>query len=179
MAYGIAYGKAIQAQNIDALNRTAVGTVDVENGSVFNLATQEANSERWNATIPTTGSLSNLWMAMTPEVVVVKTASGKSYKGISPDPRDFINYIGDSIDAIKPMVDDIIHMSADAVAGTKAANTFVVATNNAYKLTWAATAVAGLSLKLVAQDDMVIATGAIGLLANRVTAYKFEVEAIA
>ena len=68
-------------------------------------------------------------------------------------------------------------MSADAVAGTKSTNGFVVATNAAQKLTWAAAAVSGVSLKLIATEYISIGLGAIGT--QRVTAYLFEVVALA
>jgi hypothetical protein len=176
MANGILIQSAVQAKDIDALNRAAVAAVDVQNGSVLNLtgySTTAGESEVWAAEAPTTGNLSNLWMACSPEVVVT---DGK-YKGIDVDPRNFVNTAGDVFDVFKPQLGDIVLMSVDAVGGTKSTNTFVVATNAELKLQWAAAAVSGVSLELIEETTMSIGTGAIG--SNKVTAYKFEVVAVA
>lgn len=178
MAYGILIQNKVATQNVDAFNRPAVAASNVENGSVFNLLTLSSipgEGEVWTATAPVTGALSNLWMAYEPEVVT--TVSGSSeFKGIDPDPRNFINIAGKVFSCFKPQVGDIMRISADGVAGTKSTNEYVVATNNAWKLTWAASAVSGLSLKLIRTSYISIGTGSIGT--QRVTAYDFEVVAV-
>lgn len=179
MAYGVAYASKIAATNVGSYNRTAVSSADIENGSVFllNAGQESTTSDRYTVVQPTTGNLSGLYMALTPEIVVVKTASGKTYRGIDPDPSDFINYAGDSIDAVKLQVGDVVTMSTDCITGTISTNTFAVAANAAYKLAWAASAGAGLSLKLLETTYIVIASGQPSVLASRKLAYKFEVVA--
>jgi hypothetical protein len=77
----------------------------------------------------------------------------------------------------KLCIGDIVTISADGLAGTKSSNTYVVATAGAQKLTWGASAVSGVSLKLLETTYFSIADGSIGT--QRVTAYRFVVEAVA
>ena len=81
--------------------------------------------------------------------------------------------------AWEPEVGDLITLDDNALAGTKSTNGFVVATNTAQALTWAAAAVSGLTLKLVRDPDPIsFASGTIG--SQRLnTAYMFEVVAVA
>jgi len=180
MAYGIVIPTKIAAENIDSKNRSAVSASAYENGSVGQLATKSATdgqAEVWTMTAPTTGAgLTNLWMVYEPEIV--ETISGShTYRGIDPDPRDFRNEIGKVFSCFQLSLGDLVKLSADAVAGTISTNTYVVATNAAQKLTWAAAAVSGVSLHLVATEYISIGLGAIGT--QRITAYLFEVVALA
>ena len=180
MANGVVVQSRVQAKDNDALNRPFVCASDVMNGHVLNLtgySTTAGESEVWTGVAPTTGNLSNLWMAYSPEIVTVTSASGNEYRGLTPDPRDFTNIAGNVGDCFQPQVGDLITITGDGLAGTKSTNTFVVATNAAFALTWAATAVSGLSLKLREETTISVPTGAIG--SHKVTAYKFEVVAIA
>lgn len=172
----VAYASTIMATNVDSLNRTAVASANIENGSVFLLGSQETGSDRYNVVQPTTGNLSGLYMALTPEIVEIRTASGKRYR-VGEDPRDFLNYAGDSIDAVKLMVGDVVIMTADGMTNAIGANTFAVAQNANYKLLWTTAAITGLSLKLVETTYIPIGSGQPSVLASRVTAYKFEVVA--
>lgn len=177
MAYGLIIPRRIAAQDVNALNRSAVSAADYENGFVGYFTGKSSTAgegEVWTMTAPITAHLFDLWMAYEPEVVVT---DGK-YKGLTPDPRDFYIPLGNVFSVFKPQVGDLISMSADALAGTQAANTFVVATNTAQALTWAAAAVSGLSLELVDDDDWVsIGLGSIGT--QRIAMDLFEVTAIA
>lgn len=83
---------------------------------------------------------SGMWMAYEPEVVTIVTASGKQYKGIDPDPRDFYNIPGTPFTAFKPQVGDILTITADGITGTISTNTYAVATNGQYALSWASAA---------------------------------------
>ncbi len=170
---------AVQAMNIDALNRSAIGSADIDNGNIFYLASKSTTAgegEVWSATQPATASgllfsckligttyisiadgsigtqritayefevvdnSSNLWMAYSPEIVTVTSATGKKYKGLTPDPREFTNLSGEVFTAFKPEKGDIITLTDEALTGTKGANTYVVAANGAYTLAWAAAA---------------------------------------
>ena len=183
MTNAIAVLDRVQATDIDSYNRVGVSSVDFDNGWVAQLLTQSATAgktETWVGTIPTTASsgLKNLWMAYSPEVVSVISGSNV-YKGIDVDPQHFYTVAGDYIDFFFPRVGDIITLTAEALGGTKAANGFVVATNNVYKLTWGASAIAGLSLALLKTTS--ISKGTAGAISEtqQVTAYQFEVSAIA
>ena len=82
---------------------------------------------------------SNLWMAYSPEIPVF-VVNGKQYKGLSSDPRDFVNIAGTTLDAFKPQVGDLITISADGISGTLGTNTYAVAANGSYELAFAASA---------------------------------------
>ena len=176
MAYGVIEKTKVMAKDVDSLNRSATIDSAVENGSCVSLSgysTTAGEGEVWTAVTPATATLGELWMVASPEVVVT---DGK-YKGLDPDIRNFVNASGDIIDVFKPQVGDIIKLTADAVGGTISTNTFAVATDGELQLQWAASAISGLSLKLRDTDHISIGTGAIG--SNKVTAYKFEVVAVA
>lgn len=179
MAYGVIIQSKVAAKDIDSKNRQVVSAAAYENGSVGNLYTKSATAgeaEVWTMTAPTTSNLSNLWMVYEPEVVVTVSGTQK-FKGIDPDPRNFRNEIGDIFSAFQLSIGDLVKMSEDAVAGTKSTNTYVVATNAAQKLTWAAAAVSGVSLKLIGTEYISIGSGAIDN--QRVVAYLFECVALA
>lgn len=177
MAYGLIVPRKIAAQDVKAWNRSGVSDAAMENGMVGvanTLSTTSGESEVFSFVTPTTGNLSNLWMVYEPEVVLTDS----KYKGINPDPRDFIIPIGDIFSIFQPQIGDIISLSADALAGTQSTNTYVVATNTADQLTWASSAVSGLSLLLIDDDDYVsIADGSIG--GQRIAMDKFLVVAVA
>jgi len=63
------------------------------------------------------------------------------------------------------------------LGGSKASNEYVVAVDGSFKLTWGASAISGLSLKLIETTYISIADGTIGT--QRTAAYKFEVVAVA
>jgi hypothetical protein len=176
MANGVLIQSKVQAKDNDALNRPAVSAADVMNGNVLDLtgySTTAGEAEVWTAVAPTTGNLSNLWMAYSPEVVITNA----KYRGIDCDPRSFTNIAGRVYDVFKLEVGDIITVTGDSLAGTQSTNTFVVATNTAFGLTWAAAAVAGVSLELLEETTISLGTGAIG--SQKIPAFKFEVKAIA
>jgi len=177
MSYGLVIPRKIAADNVDSLVRSAVSASIYENGFVGYFSGKSATSgekEVWTMVAPATAHLYDLWMCYEPEVVVTDS----KYKGLDPDPRNFVIPAGDIFTTFKPQIGDLISMSADAVSGTQGVNTFVVATDGAQGLTWAAAAVSGLSLKLVDDDDWVsIGLGSIGT--QRIAMDLFEVVALA
>lgn len=176
MAYGILNPDAIAALNIDAWNRHAVSASALENGNIVVLATKSATageSEVWTATEPATGALTQLWMVFEPEVVL--TAS--KYKGLDPDPRNFIVAAGDVFSVYKPAVGDVITVSADVLLGSYSAGvtTHVNATDTTggFFLYWGNSQTSSvLSYKLLGVNYMSIGSGAID--SQRVTSYQFE-----
>lgn len=170
----------IVAMNVDAYNRDAKATVDLVNGSIFQLASKsevKGEEDIWLATAPASGALTNLWMAYTPEEVI--TASGTlQFKNIVVDPQHFTNIAGKVLAAFKPQVGDVITLTAASIGGEIGLNGYVVATNGEYKLQWAAAAVTGLSLKLIKAKYITVASGSTIGAIQRITAYEFEVVAI-
>lgn len=186
MSHGIVVLSKVKAENVSSLNRAALGIADLDNGNVVQLLTRNTAATRgleevWDATRPaTTTGLQNLWMVYEPEVVttLADVGSSKKYKGINPDPSDFYIPTGEVFSAFKPQVGDIILITGDSLGtGTGAESAYVVATASTYKLTWAAAAVSGLSLKYLATDYISLGSGAIN--SQRVDAYLFEVTVLA
>jgi hypothetical protein len=180
--HGICIPNKIAAKSIDSLNRSVVSaSTNIDNGWLVALSTKSTTSgqsEVWTATEPATGTLANLWMAYSPEIVVT-TSGTYVYKGLDPDPRNFINLATYIFDAFKPQVNDIITLTGDCLAGTKSTNTYVNATDSTggYKLYWGSTQTASvLSLYLLATTYISVGTGAIDN--QRITAYQFEVVGI-
>ena len=181
MAYGIVNRTLTQSMVDDSKIRSAVAAADLENGNLVVLATLSTTageSEVWAATRPESGTLGNLWMVAQPEVVT--TYSGDyAFKGLDPDPRNFIVKTGEIFRAFKPMVGDIIELSEDAIAtGSGAGAAYAVATAATYFITNAAAAVSGLSLKLIGTGYQSIGIGSLGST-QRITLRKYECVAIA
>jgi hypothetical protein len=181
MSHGILVQDAVQAMNIDALNRSAVAAVDLDRGNVFALDAQSAvagQTEAWTVVQPATGAhLTHLWMCAEPEEVV--TYSGSSaYKGLNPDPRNFYVKSGLVFTAFQPQIGDVIELSTDALGtGSGVESAYAVAVNGSYKLTWATAPISGLTLTYLSTSYVSIADGSIGT--QRVTMYKFAVTALA
>ena len=174
MAYSVLIKNSVAAQNVDAWNRSAVSASALENGFIVKLgalSTTSGEGEVFVAAVPATGSLTDLWMVYQPENV----ATGDKYKNLDPDPRNFINAIGDIVSVYKPQLGDIITMTADGFLGTKGSNGFVNATDTTggLSLYWGASKTSSvLSYALLATTYISIPDGSIGT--QRVTAYKLE-----
>ena len=179
MSHGVVIPNKIRATDADALNRSAVCASDLDNGYVFELLTQSSTTgqgEVWTAT-QSAGTLVNIWMAYTPEVVTTVSGSNK-FRGIDNDARNFYNVAGDLIDCFRPMPGDIIELTSDAFAnGTGAASAYAVVASGSWKLTWAAAAVSGLSLKYISTTTYSIPSGTISDT-QEATIYKFQVTAV-
>lgn len=170
--HGIIQLDAVHAQNIDALNRFATASADLDNGNIVQLLTK--TGQVWVATAPAAvAGLQGLWMVAEP----VQVLTGGAFLNIDVNPVNFFIATGKVFTAFKPQVADIITLSVDSLAGVKGANGFAVATAAAYKATWAAAAVSGLTLKLLGTSYISLADGSIGSI-QRTTAYQFEVVAI-
>lgn len=164
----------VQAYNIDAFNRTVVCDEDIENGCVFKLEEYSNNEDEemvWKTAKPS-ASDKGLWMAASPEVVVTRGADGNLYKGLTPDPRAFINYKGMMIDAIYLAVGDIIEMTAEGLEAET--NAYLVPTSE-YKLGVSSSKGAGLALKKIGKSVLHIGQG--GIAKQNIPTYKYVVEA--
>lgn len=178
MAHGVVQLNETASDYVGTYNRTAKYSADVDNGMVFRLDTLSTDSterEVWVATLPSASgsTLSGLWMAYSGDETPV--VNGK-YKGIDPDPRNWVNMAGYPFPCIKLMPFDIITMTADALGGTYSASaTFVNAVDGSNKLTWATSQAAGAtSLKLLEVTYISLpTTGEINSI-QRVTAYRFQ-----
>jgi hypothetical protein len=181
MTHGICVPNKIAASDIDALNRVAVSASDVDNGWVFELLTRSTTSgesEVWVATA-SAGTLTNIWMAYSPEIVSVVSGSNK-FKGIDADPLNFYHVAGDMIDVFRPQIGDIITLTADSLSTASAAaeSAYAIVTSGQWKLYWSGSGASGLTLKYLSTTYVSKPTGAISET-QRVTAYMFAVSAVA
>lgn len=172
---GIVIPLSVAGQNIDSLNHSFVSVDNIENGSIFTMgAVKSGNSDLYEAVKPATANLGEqTFMAMSPIRIVTTLPDGTQFVDLSLNPQAFENVAGQIIDGVALQVGDKVRLSVDAIAGTKSSNKFITATNGAYKLTWAAEAGAGLTLKLVEDSYISVATGDIG--SQRVASYDFIV----
>lgn len=181
MTHAVAVLNKVAAQDVDAYNRTAVSATALDNGWVFELLTKSATTgegEVWTAT-QTGGTITNMWMAYSPEIVTVVSGSNK-FKGIDNDPRNFYHVIGDMIDAFRPIVGDIITLTDDALAtGSGAASAYATCVSGNWKLVWAAAAVSGLTLKYLETNYISLPQAGAISETQRITSYKFVVSAVA
>ena len=157
MANTVLVQTMVQADNIDALNRTAKGTTDFQNGAPIAL-TFPATGEAFVATAATTGlefkigreedmviasdnvdteyvpayllevtaNTGDVWLAYSPEVN--KNIVGQIYGGL--DPRNFTNKANKPFDVFKPVVGDIIQVTAPFFSATP-----TIGTDKVVKLT--------------------------------------------
>lgn len=166
--------KRCAAYNVDSYNRTAVCASDIENGCVFKLAkysTTEGEDKVWVAEQAAASDL-GLWMATSPEVVIVKDAMGVEYKGIQCDPRAFVNIAGRMIDATLLQPGDIIEMTGANIDSIDSRDYLVPSASN-FKLEAASAAGDGLSLHKIGTSRLHIGSAAIA--GAVVPTYKFEV----
>ena len=173
MAKSILVPTLTAAKNIDALNRSFVGAVDLDNGNVFEkgeLSTNVNESQVYNAVAPTT--LSGLWMAFSPEDVVLTDGLGNQFKVGTLDPRAFTNTAGVVFSGFQPKEGDLVLISADGISG-EAAKAYAVATNGSSVLAFADNAISGLSFKVVETTYISVAS-ANNIGSQRVTAYLLE-----
>ena len=168
--------RRVAAHNIDALNRTFVATVDLENGSIFTLterSTTDGEDEVWKVEQPTATSR-GVWMAKSSEVTITTVGEGDyalQMKGIVEDPRMFTNVKGLVGDCFKPQVGDLIEMTLGDSTGT---NTYLVA-DAAYKLKGATEAGTGFAMHQVGTS--VLHIGSAKLVKTPVKTYIYEVVA--
>lgn len=175
MAYNVLELAMVSAYNVDALNRTAHCDEDIENGSVFVLnsrSTEAGERYVWMATAPAAATDTGLWMAASPEVVITPAGEGDGYRGLTPDPRAFINKAGRNIDAIKLMPGDIIRMTAEGIADADT-NDYLVPSASSFKLVSAAAAGDGFALKKIGTTHLRI--GQPGIVKTAIPMYEYEV----
>lgn len=176
---GLVIPSKLSAASNDAWVRSAKASADIDNGRVVALTALTGvagEGEVWTAGTPATGAtLTHLWMVTEPEIVVTDS----KFKNLDPNPLNFTNLSGKVFTVCKLQIGDLVMLNAEALAGTKSTNEYVVATNATTALTWAAAAVSGVSLHLVATEYVSIPTGTSLQDQQRVTMYKFECVAVA
>ena len=117
MAYGVLIESKIQAKNIEALNRSAISTVDVAGGGLVSLVAPTTQGEdRWTANVPSAGNL-KVAIAYNPSVQYL-TVNGVTLSGLLADPRAYTNVANKTYDVFLPKVGDEIVVTIDAIDAT-------------------------------------------------------------
>ena len=170
----------VAAKDIDAFVRPAISASALDNGNIFTLPQKTGVSgegEVWlAASIPTayTGATSGcvVWMAGEPELPFA-TAGDNVYRGLG-NIQDFYISACTVFTAFKPMVGDIITVTADALDSSTTAAYAIASDTGNYKLLWSASVANGFTLRYLKTTYIPQANGsAIG--GGRITAYQFEV----
>ena len=164
----------VAAFNVDAYVRPVVAQQNMDNGYFFTLNTVSTGSavECWIPTVPTTGSLSGVWMLKEPEIPFLANGTNV-YNGLGTI-RDFYVSASQVATAIKPQVGDIITVTAEAfTSGTvPAAGEYANVVNGAFTLTKATTSGVGQSWICREVNSIPYADGTIG--SQRLTSYRLE-----
>jgi hypothetical protein len=177
MSYGVMIPLAIAAQNVDAWVRSAVCATAMENGNIVSLLTKSTTageSEVWTATQPASSGthLTDNWIVYEPELVW----TGSYYRGLDPDPRNFLIPVAKIFSAFKPQLHDLLLMSEDCFTGAKASASYTHGNceDGQWQFVWGTSQTGSvLSVKYLATSYISIGTGAID--DQRVTAYTMEV----
>lgn len=107
---GFLYETQISAKDVDALNRYAKASVDIDGGSLVSLGAI-AEGDVFTATKATAGTDGGLWMAYNPEEHLT-VVGDNMFAGLTADPRDYTNIANRVFDVFKPQVGDIIGLTA-------------------------------------------------------------------
>ena len=174
MTHTVLIANKIAAKDVDAYLRPFVAQQNMDNGNVMTLNTVSSGSsvEAWVPTVPTTGSLSGLWMVMEPTLPFLPSGTN-IYSGLGTV-RDFYVSASQVATCFKPQVGDIITVTADAFTSGTAptAGQYCVAVNAAFTLTAQASGSAGQTWQCREVLYIPFADGTIGT--GRITAYRLE-----
>lgn len=165
----------VSAADIRTRLATFTSSADVENGQLFSrgaLSTTAGQSEVYAIATPATATLSVLYMAYTPESVIVVAPNGNQYKVGDLDPRNFVNVANIAFTGFKPAVDDKVLITAEGfTAAWDAGKTHAVAADGQSKLVWATGVAGGLSFELEKTSTISIGQS---FGSHRVTAYQLR-----
>jgi len=166
----------VSASDIRTRLASFTSSADVEQGQLFSrgaLSTTAGMSEVYAIATPATATLSTLYMAYTPESVILVAPNGNQYKVGDFDPRNFTNVANLVFTGFKPAVDDKILITAEGfTAPWDAAKTHAVAADGQTKLVWATGVAAGLSFELESATAYISIGQNFG--SHRITAYQLR-----
>jgi hypothetical protein len=176
-AHGILIPDSIAALNVDAWNRSAVhATVALDNGMIVALNTGKSatsgQSEVFAATTPASGALNGLWMVYEPPI-----AWSGSYRGLTPDPREFFVPALSVFSCFKLQLGDIITLTAPVFTAPFNSEAYAIATDSTggVKFIWGAGIGSSVTaLKWLNTRYISLAAGTLGDT-QRVVAYQMEV----
>jgi hypothetical protein len=152
----------ISAKDIDALNRSAKASVDVDGGTLVELG---AYADGVFTATKASGAKTGLWMAYNPSEHLVEV-NGKLIAGesISPDPRDYTNIKDRVFDVFKPQVGDIVSLTDGNLADSQTVSVgkFLEQGASGYEVKASATA-STTSLKVIAVENLPFPQAGIGM----------------
>jgi hypothetical protein len=178
MTHAVVNADKIHATHQDADVRPVISTgCAIDNGNIFSLngkyATSGSGVEVWAVTLPSTGSLVGLWMALEPEQPFLMSGTNM-YRGLGTI-QDFYNPAGQVFTAVKFVAGDIFSITSDGLKGSHTTGSYIVAADGETKWVWAATPAASAAYAQFVNTTYVsIPDGTIGT--QRVTEYQFEVK---
>ncbi len=108
--HGFMIEKRISAKDVEALNRSAKCTTDVDGGTLVKCDSYADGV--WTVSKATEGQ--GLYMAYNPSEHFTNV-NGKLFAGLSKDPRDYTNLAGRTFDIFKLKVGDIIGVTAEDI----------------------------------------------------------------
>lgn len=153
--------KRISAKDVEALNRSAKSSVNVDGGTLVALGAYADGV--WTATKATSGM--GLWMAYNPSEHFTEV-NGNLYAGLSKDPRDYTNIAERTMDVFKPLVGDLVAITAGNLKSGEEAkvqiNKFLEQGTDGYEVKSSATA-STTSLKVVAIESLPFPQAGIGM----------------
>lgn len=166
---------SIMATNVDAKNRFAKASFDVDGGCLIALTAPTAQGDEvFTATKPATGGLGDLWVAYNPSEHITG-----GFTELQADPRELTNVAGRVFTAFKPEVGDIFVLGVDCVdsaSQTATAGKFLEAKNGQTTWTKADSATTGstaVEIKQVVTIPFPAAKGHIGM--DKAKGFKVEV----
>jgi hypothetical protein len=174
--HAVVIANKMAAKDVDAYVRPAIAEQDIDNGNIFSLLGKSATAgeaQVWDVTVPATGSLAGLWMALEPELPFMKSGT-KQYNGLGTI-QDFYTSASTVFTAVKLVPGDIITLTAEAFASGSTLGYAVAATGI---VTWTGAATASLAagtacLRYLNTTYIPSADGSIA--SGRIAAYQYEV----
>lgn len=179
MTHAVVNASKMTAKNIDAYVRPVVSSgCNIDNGNIFTLNGKYAASgsglEVWAASIPTTGSLVGVWMALEPEIPFA-TSGTNVYRGLGTV-QEFYNPANQVFTAVKLVPGDIFSITDDGLKGSHSTGSWICSTDGELKWLWSAyPTVSTANCLFLNTAYFSIPDGSIGT--QRVTSYQFEVKA--
>jgi hypothetical protein len=165
--YGFMIEKSIVAKDVDAYNRSAIATVDIDGGNLVSLAAGTTAEAPWTATVPASAA-TGLWMAYNPQEAL-SAVNGQVYAGLSNDPRAYTNLANRPFTVFKPKKYDVIGFTKDCFDSTLTTSTAVGsyfgAKANQATMTCSSTALTGTSFQVISNGTLPFpaASGTVGL----------------
>jgi hypothetical protein len=173
--HAVVIANKMVAKDVDSYVRPVIAQQDIDNGNIFSLTAKSSTageSEVWDVVVPTTGSLTGLWMALEPELPFLKNGT-RQYNGLGTI-QDFYTAASTVFTAVKLSAGDIITLTAEAFASGSTLG-FGLAKNGKFTWTGAAaiTTDVGAVIQYLGTTYIPSADGAIA--SGRIAAYQYQV----